>query len=97
MIPSLTTALPGVDVVLDKGIYGLNSGLTVKGAYINRTWFDQAGTDFYLYGAFEDETAITAHSPGKTTVTHGDKILVGAGVASMPLFNTESGNTLRIG
>ena len=58
---------------------------------------EQLGTESYLYGSLEDETTITIHSPGQTQVTPGEKILVGAGAASMHLFDTDSGNTLRIG
>ncbi|GAA3865379.1 sn-glycerol-3-phosphate ABC transporter ATP-binding protein UgpC [Celeribacter arenosi] len=57
---------------------------------------EQLGTDSYLYGGLEDGTAITIHSPGQTQVTPGEKIHVGAAAASMHLFDTESGNTLRI-
>ena len=56
---------------------------------------EQLGTDSYLYGNLKNGTSVTIHSPGQTSVTPGQTIVVGADVEMMQLFDTSSGNTLH--
>ncbi len=56
---------------------------------------EQLGTDSYLYGRLKNGTAATIHSPGQTSVSPGQTIVVGAEAEMMHLFDTASGRTLR--
>jgi len=53
----------------DKGIYGLQTQLTVSGAYINRTLFDQAGVQVPVEGASFEDWAEAAEKVAKATKT----------------------------
>ena len=53
----------------DKGIYGLHSQLTITGAYINKTLFDQAGVAVPGADATWDDWAKAANEVAKKTET----------------------------
>jgi multiple sugar transport system ATP-binding protein len=56
---------------------------------------EQLGGESYLYGALTDGTSITIHSPGQTTVNHGEKISVSGPLNEMHMFDTATELTLR--
>jgi len=53
----------------DDGIYGMHAGLTVTGAYINATLFEQAGVDIPSEDASWDDWAEAARQVAKATNT----------------------------
>ncbi len=53
----------------DKGIYGLHSQLTITGAYINKTLFDQAGVDVPGADATWDDWAAATKAVAEATGT----------------------------
>ncbi|GAA5068841.1 sn-glycerol-3-phosphate ABC transporter ATP-binding protein UgpC [Roseibacterium beibuensis] len=56
---------------------------------------EQLGSESYLYGTFQNETPVTVHNPGQTTIRPGDKVALTAKSTAMHLFDTETGLTLR--
>lgn len=53
----------------DKGIYGLHSQLTITGAYVNKTLFEQAGVELPSADASWDDWAAAATEVAKATET----------------------------
>ncbi len=58
---------------------------------------EQLGTDSYLYGQLTDGTPITIHSAGQTKVAPSEVVPVHADKAAIHLFDTNNGETLRMG
>jgi len=56
---------------------------------------EQLGGESYCYGAIENGTAITIHSPGQTRVRAGEVIALSATPDMMHLFDEKSGISLR--
>jgi multiple sugar transport system ATP-binding protein len=57
---------------------------------------EQLGGESYVYGQTASGTAITLHSPGQTAIGLGDHIHVAAPLDAIHLFDTDSGQSLRL-
>jgi multiple sugar transport system ATP-binding protein len=57
---------------------------------------EQLGGESYVYGQTGSGAPITVHSPGQTRIAHGDRIGIDPPEAEMHLFDTATGDSLRV-
>ncbi|KPP88073.1 MAG: multiple sugar transport system ATP-binding protein [Rhodobacteraceae bacterium HLUCCA08] len=56
---------------------------------------EQLGGESYVYGQLENDTPVTLHNPGQTSVRPGEVIAVDAVPGQLHLFDSETGQSLR--
>jgi len=58
---------------------------------------EQLGTESYVYGTLDDDTAMTLHQPGQVSIHAGERIALCPQAGQLHLFDAGTGASLRAG
>jgi multiple sugar transport system ATP-binding protein len=58
---------------------------------------EQLGTESYVYGTLDDDTAMTLHQPGQVSIHAGERITLCPQSGQLHLFDAGTGASLRAG